>query len=180
MDFANVTTHAATPFTATPPATRRRALLTLASSLTAGLFAAGCSSAPEPKKQVEAPPPPPVKDDTGLLLVKNRVSAAVVQNHLFGKQVLPGGTLGEYQDGGKKYQLFIMETTSSQNAAILLLDFKTTLTDAAYIAYMGGYFGTDAGKPVYVFAKLQYLAGVAGLPEDLADPIARQLAARLQ
>jgi hypothetical protein len=44
---------------------------------------------------------------------------------------------------------------------------------------MGGYFGTDAGKPVYVFAKLKYLAGVVGLPEDLADPVARQLAARL-
>jgi hypothetical protein len=157
----------------------RRAAIGLAGSL-AGIFLAGCSSVPPPQKQAEAPPPPPpVKDDTGLLLAENRVSAAVVNDHLFGKQVLPGGTLGEYENHGKKYQIFIMETTSSQNAAILLLDFKTTLMDAAYIAYMGGYFGTDAGKPVYVFAKLQYLAGVAGLPQDLADPIARQLAARL-
>jgi len=44
---------------------------------------------------------------------------------------------------------------------------------------MGGYFGTDAGGPVYVFAKAKYLAGVVGLAEDRADPIARQLAARL-
>jgi hypothetical protein len=154
---------------------RRREILALA-----GLWLAGCGPAAE-KKQAEAPPPPPpVKDDTALLLAQNRVSATVVKDHLLGKQVLPGGTLGEYADRGRKYQLFIMETTSSQNAAILLLDFKTTLTDPAYIAYMGGYFGTDAGVPVYVFAKLQYLAGVVGLPEDLADPIARQLAARLQ
>jgi hypothetical protein len=153
--------------------------LMFATLAAAGLLLIGCGSAPAPK-QAEAPPPPPVKDDTALLLVQNRVSASVVKDHLLGKQVLPGGTLGEYSDRGKKYQLFIMETTSSQNAAILLLDFKTTLTDPAYIAYMGGYFGTDAGNPVYVFAKLQYLAGVVGLPEDLADPIARQLAARLQ
>lgn len=175
-----------TPRTAAPT-TRRRAFFSLAASLATGLLAAGCKSSPEsnrqPAQQTPPPPPPPplaVKDDTGLLLAQNRVSAALVKDHLFGKQVLPGGTLGEYEDHGKKYQLFIIETTSSQNAAILLLDFKVTLTDPAYIAYMGGYFGTDAGQPVYVFAKLQYLAGVVGLPEDLADPIARQLAARLQ
>jgi hypothetical protein len=75
--------------------------------------------------------------------------------------------------------LFIIETASAQDAAILLLDLKVSLTDPAYIAYMGGYFGTDAGKPVYVFAKLKYLAGVVGLPKNLADPVARQLAARL-
>jgi hypothetical protein len=62
----------------------------------------------------------------------------------------------------------------------LLLDLKTTLVDPAYIASMGGYFGTDSGKPVYVFAKNKYLAGITGLAEDLADPIARQLAARLR
>jgi hypothetical protein len=44
---------------------------------------------------------------------------------------------------------------------------------------MGGYSGTNAGKPIYAFAKTRYLAGVAGLPPDLADPIARELAVRL-
>jgi hypothetical protein len=44
---------------------------------------------------------------------------------------------------------------------------------------MGGYFGTDASGPVYVFAKGKYLAGGTGLSKDLADPIARQLAVRL-
>jgi len=137
----------------------------------------GCSSVPE--KKAEAPAPPPVKDNTAQLLPLNRTSAKVVPEHLLGKTALPGGTIGDYDAAGLKYQLFIIETDSAQDAAILLLDLKATLKDPAYIAYMGGYFGTDAGGPVYVFAKAKYLAGVVGLAEDRADPIARQLAARL-
>jgi hypothetical protein len=143
------------------------------------LLFAGCSSAPEPKK-AEAPPPPPVRDDTAMLLGANRTGSRVVPNHLLGKSMLPGGTIGEYEDNGRKYQLFIIETDSAQDAAIMLLDLKVSLTDPAYIAYMGGYFGTDGGNPVYVFAKDRFLAGVTGLAEDLADPIARQLAQRLR
>jgi hypothetical protein len=120
-----------------------------------------------------------VKDNTALLLPANRTGTRVVPDHLLGKAALPGGSLGDYDANGKKYQLFIIETASAQDAAILLLDLKVTLTDPAYIAYMGGYFGMDAGAPVYVFAKAKYLAGVVGLPKDAADPIARQLAARL-
>jgi hypothetical protein len=146
-----------------------------------GCLTVGCSSAPE--KKAAAPPgrpvKPPVKDDTALLLLLNRTGARIVPDHLLGKTAMPGGTIGDYEEDGRKYQLFIIETASAQGAAILLLDLKVSLTDPAYIAYMGGYFGMDAGKAVYVFAKLKYLAGVVGLPEDLADPVARQLAARL-
>jgi hypothetical protein len=145
--------------------------------LAAVLALIGCGSAPE--KKAEAPPPPPVKDNTAQLLPLHRTSAKVVPDHLLGKSVLPGGTIGEYEADGAKYQLFIIETASAQDAAILLLDFKATLKDPAYIAYMGGYFGTDASGPAYVFAKGKYLAGVTGLSKDLADPIARQLASRL-
>jgi hypothetical protein len=141
------------------------------------LVSIGCSSAPV--KKADAPVPPPVKDDTALLLPLNRTGAKVVPDHLLGKSALPGGTIGDYEAAGLKYQLFIIETDSAQDAAILLLDLKATLKDPAYIAYMGGYFGTDASGPVYVFAKAKYLAGVVGLAEDRADPIARQLAVRL-
>jgi len=138
---------------------------------------AGCSSQTEKKVQTLAPPP--AKDNTALLLPLNRTSSKVVPDHLLGNSALPGGTIGDYDVRGMKYQLFIIETESAQNAAILLLDLKATLKDPAYIAYMGGYFGTDAAGPVYVFARAKYLAGVVGLAEDRADPIARQLAARL-
>jgi hypothetical protein len=147
--------------------------------LIVAIVLSGCSSPPEKKAEV-APPPAPVKDDRMLLVPEHQTSARVVPDHLLDKRALPGGTIGEYDGDGRKYQLFVIETASAQDAAILLLDLKTTLVDPAYIASMGGYFGTDSGKPVYVFAKNKYLAGVTGLAEDLADPIARQLAARLR
>lgn len=149
--------------------------------LIAALLTAGCSSAPAPEKKAETPPPPPpVKDDTALLMTANRTSAKVVPDHLLGISALPGGTIGDYEAGGAKYQLFIIETETAQDAAILLLDVKGTLQDPAYISYMGGYFGTGQGGQVYAFAKGKYLAGVVGLAEAKADPIARQLAAQLR
>jgi hypothetical protein len=144
----------------------------------AALALAACSSAPEAKKAA-APPPPLVKDNTSLLLAMNRTGMRTIPNHLLGKDALPGGTIGDYAEDGTKYQLFIIETPSAQDAAILLLDLKATLKEPAYIAWMGGYFGTDSNGFVYSFAKTKYLAGVVGLPEDKADPIARQLAVRL-
>jgi hypothetical protein len=147
--------------------------------LAAALALAACGSPTEEKKAAAPAPVAPVKDDTSLLLPLNRTGARVVPNHLLGKDALPGGTIGDYAEGGTNYQLFIIETPSAQDAAILLLDLKATLKDPAYIAWMGGYFGTDSSGQVYSFAKTKYLAGVVGLPEDKADPIARQLAARL-
>lgn len=151
----------------------RRALLA------AGLWLAGCGAAPAPDKQAAAPPPAPVKDDTALLPAANRTGARVVPDHVLGIMALPGGSVGDYQDGAKKYQLFVIETESAQDAAILLLDLKKSLTDTTYLAHMGGYFGSSGDTPVFAFAKLKYLAGVTGLPRDAADPIARELAVRL-
>jgi hypothetical protein len=147
-------------------------------ALLIAVLLAACGSSE--KKTAAPPPPPPVKDDRLMLLPAHQTAARVVPDHLLGKTALPGGTVGDYDDAGKKYQLFIIEADTPQDAAFLLVDFKPLLTDPAYIAYMGGYFGTDAGKPVYVFAKQKYLAGVAGLPRDAADPVARELAARLR
>lgn len=147
--------------------------------LFAALLATGCASAPPSAKKAEAPPPAPVKDDTALLLTANRTSAKVVPDHLLGISTLPGGTIGDYEAGSAKYQLFIIETDTPQDAAILLLDVKGELQDPAYISYMGGYFGAGHAGTIYAFAKGKYLAGVVGLAEAKADPIARQLAAQL-
>jgi hypothetical protein len=147
--------------------------------LIAAVLLAGCGSEPEKKAAVPVAPPP-VKDNTSMLPAPNRMAARVVPDHLLGKAALPGGTIGDYEAGGKKYQLFVIETPSAQDAAILLLDLKTTLTDPAFVASFGGYFGSDGSTPVFAFAKGMFLAGVVGLPKDAADPIARELAVRLK
>ena len=115
-----------------------------------------------------------------MLLQTDLTNARVVPDHLLDIPKLPGGTLGDYQAHGKKYQLFIIETASNQDAALLLLEMKNVLASPEYISYMGGYYGKEAAGPIYAFAKLQYLAGVVGLAQHDADPIARQLAARLR
>jgi hypothetical protein len=149
----------------------------LAGVFLAGVFLAGCSSAPQP---VARPEPIAVKDDAGMLPLAGRTGARVVPDHILDIAKMPGGTLGDYEVKGKKYQLFILEAASSQKAAFLLLDVKAALQDAEYIPYMGGYYGLQGSTPVYVFAKLQYLAGVRGLKKEVADPVAIQLAARLR
>ncbi|MDP9171948.1 MAG: hypothetical protein M3N54_15125 [Acidobacteriota bacterium] len=140
---------------------------------------AGCSQAPNPAANTEAVAPA-VKDSSAMLPLTGRTSASVVPNHLLGNPKLPGGTVGEYDTEGRKYQLFIIETASNQDAAMMLMDAKSGMRDTQLIPWMGGYFGTDGKGPVYVFPKLRYLAGVVGLSKDEADPIARTLATRLK
>lgn len=147
--------------------------------LLAALSLAACSAAPEKKAESPPPAPPPVKDNTALLLTANRTGAQVVPDHLLGIKALPGGTVGDYEAAGEKYQLFVIESDTTRDAALLLLDAKGAMKDPVYISYMGGYSGAIEQGPLYVFAKTRYLAGVVGLPKDKADPIARQLAAQL-
>jgi len=102
-----------------------------------------------------------------------------VDNHLLGKSFMPGGTLAHYHRGKIEYIMFIAKMPSAQDAAFLLLDWHKVLTGSKIIPAFGGYFGQDAGRPVFVFAKGAWIAGVAGLPEKDADLAARTLAAHL-
>lgn len=115
-----------------------------------------------------------------MLLDKDRKGTSIVPDHLLGNNALPGGSLGDYEAGGKQFQLFIADLGNTQDAAFLLPDVKKTITDPEYLPQMGGYFGAFSGKPFYVFAKGQYVAGVCGLPQARADELARELAVRLR
>ncbi len=131
-------------------------------------------------KPVEKTPVKEVRNDTLLLPATDQVSVRVVQDHVLGEAKLPGGTFAEYESKGKKYQLFVIRTDGNQDAALLLLTAKSLIENPEYIAHMGGYAGTYKGAPFYTFAKLQFLAGVAGLPKDEADTVARQFAAKIK
>ncbi len=142
-------------------------------------------AAPTPEAASKTPPPatapapPHVLDQTAVLPRTGLVSSKVVLEHPLDLPKMPGGSVGEYEVKGKKYQMFIIDAGDNQKAAFLLIDIKSGLQNTEYLAHMGGYFGTDGTRQVYAFAKLHYLAGVVGLPKDVADPLARVFASRL-
>jgi len=131
---------------------------------------------PEPAKKAEAPKPP---DLSSRFPKANLTTTEVVNQQLMGKAFMPGGTLAHYKKGNTQYEMFVAMMPSSYDAAILLLEWKKALADSKLVPSFGGYFGNDGGRPLFVFPKGKWIAGVAGLPEKQADAQARLLAAEL-
>ena len=127
------------------------------------------------------PPRAPVKppDESRRFPLADQVSMRLVDDHVLGKDFLPGGNVAEYRRKGKTYQQFLVRAKSPEAAALLLFDFKGHLRDAKFLPHMGGYFGMDGATPVYILQKGAFLAGFVGLAEKDADLLARQFAARL-
>lgn len=145
------------------------------------LGACGGTQAPQETAAKKEPAPaakPP--DESRRFPTTNRVKIEIVDNHLLGKEFLPGGNLAEYEREGKKYQQFLITGKSPDEATFLMMDFKDKLSGAKFIGHFGGYFGMDGETPVLLFPLNDYLAGVVGLPQDEADLVARDFAARLR
>jgi hypothetical protein len=141
-----------------------------------------CDSKPEARPVAETPKAvemPRPADESRRFPKPNLVGTIVIEKQLFGKPFMPGGTQAHYKKGRTEYDMFIAKTASASDAALLLPDWRSLLTDAKLVASFGGYFGTDAGKPVFVFTKGAWIAGVAGLNQKEADQAARKLAAAL-
>lgn len=134
------------------------------------------TAAPAAKKS-EAPTRP--ADETRHMPMTDFVDSKVVDNQLMGKSFMPGGTIGHYKKGKKEWDLFVAKMPSAEAAATTLPDWRNALQDSKLVASYGGYFGTDNGRPVFVFSKGQWIAGVAGLNEKDADAVARPFAAKL-
>ena len=158
------------------------------------LFTIGCSliftsctqpnqttekAAPPPAKEASPTPPDPPADESHRFPTKDQVNFQLVNDHMLGKQQLPGGNLATYKSKGKTYELFLIKAKSSEAAAIWLLDLKSSLTKPAFVASFGGYYGLDNETPLFIFQKGAYLAGVSGLKQADADKVARELAARI-
>lgn len=131
---------------------------------------------PEPAKKAAAPKP---SDESDRFSTANLVETKVVDKELMGKPFMPGGTLARYKKGKKEYAMFVAKLPTATDAAILLLDWRKALTDSKLVPSFGGYFGQDEGRPVFVFSKGAWIAGIAGLPQKEADLEARTLAAHL-
>ncbi len=143
----------------------------------------GCGSSPQPAPSSEraAPPPAPAKpaDESARFPQADLSGTEVVNTHLLGKAFMPGGTLAHYKKGKRTYDLFLAETPSAQDAAIVLLSWKDGLSGAEFVPSFGGYFGKDGSEPVFVFTKGKWIAGVKGLPQKEADANARVLASKI-
>jgi hypothetical protein len=142
---------------------------------------ASCGSEPGPSpavpvKKAEAPKP---ADESRRFPKANLVETKVIDKELLGKAFMPGGTLARYKKGNTEYEMFVAKLPSALDAAILLPDWSKALAGSKLIPTFGGYFGQDAGRPVFVFAKGSWIAGSVGLPEKDADLSARTLAGQL-
>lgn len=151
-------------------------VIPLLAALLASCDSESKAPAPEPAKKAEAIKP---SDESRRFPKTNLVDTKVVDKELMGKPFMPGGTLARYKKGKTEYAMFVAKLPTAVDAAILLPDWNKALTDSKLVPAFGGYFGQDAGRPVFVFAKGAWIAGVAGLPEKQADAQARLLAAEL-
>jgi hypothetical protein len=144
------------------------------------LFHAGCDSG-QKAVPVTAPLKPAVKpvDLTRFFPLTNRGEVKLEEEHLLGKDYLPGGNIAHYKNGKQEYDLFLLKTSGNETAALLVFELKGKLKDPKFIPQFGGYYGLDGEKKIFVFPKLAYLAGVIGLSEKDADGIARDFAARI-
>ncbi len=150
--------------------------------LSFAVFLSSCG--PEPKPAVTQPPRKAegikILDEYRRFPKSNLVDTQVVQTELLGKPFMPGGTLARYKKGSREYEMFLGQLPRSDQAAFLLLDWQKALTGRHLLPSFGGYFGEDRGRPVFVFSKGKWIAGIVGLPEKEADAQARLLAAQIQ
>ena len=103
----------------------------------------------------------------------------LVDDQLLGKDFLPGGNLASYEKDGNPYQQFLIVAKDPESAALLSFEIKGKLAAAKLIPHFGGYFGMDGETPWFIFPKDKYVAGVVGLPQEEADLVARDFAARI-
>jgi len=143
------------------------------------LGACGGSEGPPAAESKPAAPAAKPPDESHRFPSTNQVKMEIVDDHLLGKDFLPGGNLAAYERDGKKYQQFLITRATPDAAVFLMMDFKNQLRDAKFVGHFGGYFGLDGETPVLLVPRNNYLAGIVGLPLDEADQVARDFAARL-
>ena len=145
------------------------------------LLLTGCGSEPKPapKQETQAQEPPKPADETRRFPVADQVSTEVIGNHLMNKPFMPGGTVAHYKKRAREYEMFVAQFATPTDAAIALANWDGALQDAKLVPTFGGYFGTDGGRPAFIFPKDRWVAGVIGLPQAEADKAARVLASRL-
>jgi len=149
------------------------------------LTLASCGSADkEVAKPAESSAPRTIQhakqeDFSRFMPLENRVSAKLVDGPLLGVAQLPGGTLADYKKGAKAFQQFLFKAPSVAMTPVYLGHCKDAMTNPKFVASFGGYYGEIQGKPVFVFVKNEYVAGLIGLSLEDADAQGRVAATRI-
>lgn len=148
------------------------------------VWMASCSTDPRPPAAaggtaVEKLKGPKPEDESRRFPKANLVETKLVEQELMGKAFMPGGTLASYKKGKSTYEMFLGKMATSEEAAILLIDWRKALTNPKLVPSFGGYFGEDAGTPVFVFTKGAWIAGIKGLSQSSADLEARTFAGQI-
>ena len=142
------------------------------------LLACGQTPAPETAKALEPPPPP--RDESHRFPKEGLVGTSIAAEHVLGKDFLPPGNVAEYSRDAKIYHLFLIAMPTEEKAVFLDYDIKERLTDAAFVADFGGFFGTLDGEPWFIFPRKRVVAGIVGLSEQEAHEVGRVFASLLQ
>ncbi|HLK48371.1 MAG TPA: hypothetical protein VKT49_09565 [Bryobacteraceae bacterium] len=122
----------------------------------------------------------PAANETRQLPTADRTSIQTVPDHILGKPFLPGGTIAHYQKGSTAYDLFVAQFPTATDAAIALANLEGAIKGARLVRGLGGYFGSDAGRTIFVFPMDRWIGGVIGLPPPESEQAARVLIARFQ
>ena len=122
----------------------------------------------------------PAANEARQLPTADQVSSRTVTDHILGKPFLPGGTIAHYKKDSTEYDLFVAQFPTATDAAIALANMEGTIKGARLVRGLGGYFGSDAGRTIFVFPMDRWIGGVIGLPPPEAEQAARVLVARFQ
>ncbi|HVO98273.1 MAG TPA: hypothetical protein VMT15_09420 [Bryobacteraceae bacterium] len=149
--------------------------------ITLAILLAACDSKPVASEAPKAAPAaaPKPSDESRRFPKDDQIGSVVVDKELLGKPFMPGGTLVKYRKGKAGYDMFAAKMANPAEAALILPDWRKALTDPKLVPSFGAYYGLDAGRPVFVFSKGPWIAGIAGLSQKDADAAARKLAAAL-
>jgi hypothetical protein len=156
-----------------------RIAIFFAAAIALTLASCGPDSKPAPAPVAEKQKAPKPPDESRRLPKANLVEAKVTDEPLLGKTFMPAGTVAHYKNGKTEYDVFVAKLASPDAAAFLLPDWSKALTNSKSVPSFGGYFGQDGDRPVFVFARGRWIAGICGLPQDDADAVARTLASYL-
>ena len=151
-------------------------------ALIAGLVAASCGSPEQgeaPETQQAAAPAEKIRDETHRFHKTGLIAAKVVDSSLGGKDFMPGGNYAEYEQDGKKYQVFFTLRRDNEQAMFLSMDYRDILADQKFIPHFGGFYGLDGDTPTLVFQKQKYVIVIAGLELEDADQAGRLIAGYL-